>query len=103
MAAPAASRPNWRRVTRTSHIHFYNFIENTHRQTDTADAQAFQHFRYHAGGAEAALHLTGIGDARALERKDLLELYGVILYTQHFGNAQNLTGAVLQAGKLHHD
>ena len=72
------------------------------RQTEAADAQALEQLRHHAGGAEAALHLAGIGDADALEGEDLLQVHLLVPHAEHFGDAQDLAGAVLQARHLHH-
>src|SRR5712691_11985582 len=71
-------------------VHFEHFIEHRRGHRNPCHAQAFEDLRSHAGAAESALHLAGVGHAGPLENEDVLQVHPLILDAQHLGDAHQL-------------
>src|SRR5205823_11037522 len=90
----------WQR--RALHVDFQHLVEYRRRELDTADPQPVQNLRRDSGAPEPALHLARIGNPGAVENEKVLQLHAIVLHSQHFGDAHDLTRTVLKARHLHH-
>ena len=79
-----------------------DFVEDARRQGDAADAQTLQNRWRFAAPLKLALDFAFGRHADAAEAEDIADGDMVVLDSDHFGDVDDLAGAVLETGNLHH-